>query len=132
MVQLEGTYQFVSEQGYKDYLKTFGAADEAVEKLAASTEPVVISSVTSDSITINYGTNDHVLPLGKQTEISLSAGRSVKVTPTVSGDTITMNSVFGTKPEITEEKILKVTDSGLTATSTNSKGGKAVRNYTRA
>ncbi|XP_050312957.1 uncharacterized protein LOC126747996 isoform X2 [Anthonomus grandis grandis] len=132
MVQLEGTYQFVSEQGYKDYLKTFGVSDETVEKMAASTEPIVISSVTSDSITINYGTDDHVLPLGKHTEILLAAGRPVKVTPTVNGDTITMNSVFGTKPEITEEKVLKVTDSGLTSTLTNSRGGKAVRNYKRA
>ncbi|XP_050312932.1 fatty acid-binding protein, liver-like [Anthonomus grandis grandis] len=132
MVQLEGTYQFVSEEGYKDYLKTFGAADEIVEKMAASTEPIVISSVTSDSIAINYGTNNHVLPLGKQTDVLLSAGRHVKVTPSVNGDTITLNSVFGTKPEITEEKVFKITDSGLTSTSTNSKGGKAVRNYKRA
>ncbi|XP_050312923.1 fatty acid-binding protein, liver-like [Anthonomus grandis grandis] len=132
MVQLEGTYQFVSEQGYKDYLKTFGVPDDTVNKLAASTEPIVISAVTSDSVTMNYGNNSHVLPLGKQTEITLSIGRPVKVTPTVNGDTITMNSIFGTTPEVTEERILKFSDSGLTATLTNSKGAKAVRNYKRA
>ncbi|XP_050312901.1 gastrotropin-like [Anthonomus grandis grandis] len=132
MVQLEGTYQFVSEQGYKEYLKTFGIPDETVEIMAASTEPIVISSVTSDSITINYGTSDPVLPFGKQTEVPLAGGRTVKVTPTVNGDTITLNSVFQAKSEIIEEKVLKITDSGLTSTLTNSKGGKAVRNYKRA
>ncbi|XP_050312897.1 fatty acid-binding protein, liver-like [Anthonomus grandis grandis] len=132
MVQLEGTYQFVSEEGYKDYLKTFGLPDETVEKLAASTEPIVISSVTSDSITINYGTKSHVLPLGKQTEVVLSVGRPVKVTPTVNGDTITLNSVLEKDPLITEEKVFKITDSGLTSTSTNSNGGKTVRHYKRA
>ncbi|XP_066257854.1 fatty acid-binding protein-like [Euwallacea similis] len=132
MVQLDGTYECVSEKNYLEYLKSLGLSDEIAQKQAAIKVPVKIKVVPGVSVTAAYGDNEVTFELGKEVKHTLSLGHTVKTTADINGDTITFKTKLNEDGSLSEEKVLKVTDSGLTATSTNSKGVKYVRNYKRA
>ncbi|XP_066148904.1 fatty acid-binding protein 1-like [Euwallacea fornicatus] len=131
MVQLDGTYEFVSDENYLEYLKSLGLSDEVAQKQAAVKVPVTIKVVPGVSVTASYGTNEVTFELGKEVQHTLSLGHNVKTTATINGDTINFKTKLTEDGSLSEEKVLKVTDSGLTSTSTNSKGVKYVRNYKR-
>ncbi|CAG9767820.1 unnamed protein product [Ceutorhynchus assimilis] len=127
MVQLNGTYEFVSQDNYLEYVKSLGLPDDKAQKVAGSTGPLVIA-LTGNNLTVTTAGNAMELTLNQECDHTLPTGHQVKTTTTVNGNTITFKSNMG---PVTEDRVFEVTDSGLTSMMTNSNGVKAVRKYKR-
>lgn len=77
MVQLDGTYEFVSQENFLEYLKSLLPEDVA-QKQAANNTPVKIKT-GADSVTASYAGRELTFPLGKELEHTLSLGNTVWV-----------------------------------------------------
>lgn len=77
MVQLDGTYEFVSQENFLEYLRSL-LPEEVAQKQAANNTPVTIKTAP-DSVTASYAGRDLTFPLGKEFEHTLSLGNTVRV-----------------------------------------------------
>ncbi|ENN71605.1 hypothetical protein HUJ04_000880 [Dendroctonus ponderosae] len=131
MVKLEGTYELVSQENYLEFLKSLGVPDAEAEKQSQLKEPITIKSVSDSSIVMSYSGQEVAFPVGKEYEYSIRNKHTIWTVATISGDTITFKTKLNADGSLTEEKVIKITDSDLTSTTTSSKGTKAVRQYKR-
>ncbi|KAF7275915.1 fatty acid-binding protein, liver-type-like [Rhynchophorus ferrugineus] len=131
MVQIEGTYEPVSEENYTEYLKAFNVPDELISKILKSKTPVVISDVTDTSITIAIKDKGTTFTFGEEKAYSLPTEHKVKSTLKRDGNIITFHTSLQDNEAVFEDKVYEFTDDGLVSTGTNYKGVKGVFKYKR-